>query len=237
VTGRKLILAISDLQVPFEHQDALEFCQHVLKTFSRPGDTVQVMNMGDEVDQHTLGKYASNPNGHSAGDELEIAKDRLKPWFKAFPKVKVCTSNHTWRAYKKAFEVGIPSQFLKHIGEVYGAPPGWEWNDRWTIDGIVFEHGEGVSGETAALKAAIQNRMCTVIGHQHSHAGVVHSGTFHNTIWGLNTGCLIDVENYAFAYGIKLRKKPTLGIGLIIDRVPYFVPMYLNHKKRWVKRL
>lgn len=232
-----MILAISDLQVPFEHQDALDFSLHVLKTFQRPGDKIEIINMGDEVDQHTLGKYASNPNGHSAGHELEIAKDKLKPWFKAFPKSKVCISNHTWRAYKRAFDVGIPTQFLKNIGEVYGAPIGWEWSDRWTIDGIVFEHGEGVSGETAALKAAIQNRMCTVIGHQHSHAGVIHSGTFHNTIWGLNTGCLIDADAYAFAYGVKLRKKPTLGIGVIIDRVPFFVPMILNHKKRWVKRI
>lgn len=234
---RKVIFCISDLQIPFEHQDAFEFVQAVVKQYSKPGDETEFVNLGDEIDQHTLSKYASNPNGKSGGDELEISIDKLKPWFKAFPKMKVCISNHTWRAYKRAFDVGIPSQFLRTIGEVYKAPPGWKWADRWLIDGICFEHGEGVSGQSAAINAATQNRMSTVIGHQHSNGGIIHSGTFHNTIWGLNTGCLIDVEAYAFAYGVKLRKKPTLGMGVIVNRVPYFVPMLLNKNRRWIGRL
>lgn len=230
-------LAISDLQIPFQHRDALDFVIHVKKTFYKPGDVLTVINEGDEVDQHTLSKYAADPNGRSAGDELHEAKIELKPWFAEFPVMLICESNHTYRGYKKGFEAGIPSEFFRTLNEVYEAPPRWKWKDRWVIDDVVYEHGENVSGPTAALNAAIHNRMSTVIGHQHSHGGVVHSGSFHNTIWGLNTGCLIDVDKYAFKYGNKIRRKPTLGMGVIFNGIPIFVPMILDKNKRWVKRL
>ena len=229
-------LAISDLQIPAEHRDALDFTLAVDKEYF-PDKKRIVVNLGDEVDQHTLGKWPANPNGRSGGDELEEAKHRLRDWFQAFPKTYVCSSNHTYRAWKKAFHSGIPKQFMREVGEVYGAPAGWQWADRWIFNGVLFEHGEHVSGPTAALNAAIQNRMSTVIGHQHTHGGVVHSGAFGSEVFGLNTGCLIDVEQYAFQYGIPLRKKPTLGLGVIKNGVPHFVPMILNKNKRWAGRL
>lgn len=231
------VLAISDLQCPFEHRDALSFVTHVDKLYF-PNGKRAVVNLGDEVDQHTLGKWPSNPNGRSGSDELEEAKIRLTYWFEAFPEVKVCTSNHTYRAWKKAFLSGIPQQFMKEVGEVYGAPPGWKWADRWILGDVLFEHGEFVSGKIAALQAAEQNRMKTVIGHQHSFGGVIHSAAYgERSIWGMNVGCLINVEAYAFDYGRGLRKKPTLGIGVIVRGIPHFVPMILNHRGRWVGRV
>lgn len=230
-------LVISDQQEPFSHDDFFDFVSHVKKTFLKKDDKLTVINVGDEVDQHTLSKYSANPNGKSAGDELNEAIRRLQRWYKEFPKVYVCKSNHTWRAYKKAREAGIPSQFLRYIGEVLEAPSTWIWADRWVIDNIVFEHGENVSGPLAALNAAQQNRMSTVIGHQHTHAGVIFSDTFHNQIWGMNVGCGIDVDQYAFEYGQTYRKKPTLGCGIIIDETPLFIPMILTKGKRWTRRI
>ncbi len=228
------VLCISDLQCPAEHRDALDFVKHVDKTFFFPDAKRFVINLGDEVDQHTLGKWPANPNGKSGSDELNEARLRLSYWFDAFPKTFVCTSNHTYRAWKKAFLSGIPSEFMKSVGEVYGAPIGWVWKDKWIHDGVTFEHGENVSGPTAALNAAIQNQMNTVIGHQHSHGGVIHRAAEAGIIWGMNTGCLIDVDQYNFDYGKNLRIKPTLGCGVIRNGIPFFVPMILNQAKRWV---
>lgn len=232
------IFTIADTQDPFSHVDYLEFCKFVYDANSKamPKERVRVTHAGDEVDQHTLGKWPSDPNGRSAGDELEEAKLRLRDWFVAFPNVSVCVSNHSYRAFKKAHLNGIPSQFMRDLGEVYGAPPGWKWADRWIIDGICFEHGEYVSGETAALKAAKQNRMKTVIGHQHTHAGVVYSGSIGDEIWGMNVGCGIDVDKYAFKYGKALRNKPNLGCGVILYGVPHYIPMVLDQHKRWIGR-
>lgn len=230
-------VCISDLQIPAEHRDALDFCLHVKKVWFPDIEPV-IINMGDEVDQHTLSmKFPANPDGLSAGHELHEARLRLSYWFDAFPKTYVCMSNHTYRAWKKAAAQGIPAEFMKSVGEVYKAPPGWQWKEKWISNGIAFEHGENVSGANAALNAAIQNQMCTVIGHQHSHAGVQYRDNDTGQIWGMNTGCLIDVRQYNFDYGKNLRIKPTLGIGVIKNSVPFFVPMFLNHDRRWVKYL
>lgn len=227
---------ISDLQAPAEHKDALIFAIHVDKTWF-PDSKRVVVNVGDEVDQHTLGKWPANPDGRSGGDELKEARLRLSYWFQAFPNVFVCMSNHTYRAWKKASLAGIPSEFMKSVGEVYQAPPGWKWKDKWISDGICFEHGENVSGPTAALNAAIQNQMSTVIGHQHSHAGVLWRHSEAGALFGMNTGCLIDVSQYNFDYAKNIRIKPSLGMGVIRNGIPYFVPMIVNHENRWVGRI
>ena len=229
-------LCISDLQVPAEHKDALNFVKAVDKHFFYNVHR-HVICMGDEVDQHTLGKWPANPSGRSGGDELKEARHRLGYWFDAFPKVYVCTSNHTYRAWKKAFLLGIPAEFMRSVGEVYGAPIGWEWKDKWIHGGVCFEHGENVSGATAALNAAIQNQMSTVIGHQHSHPGITYRNSDSGQIFGMNTGCLIDVEQYNFDYGKNIRIKPTLGTGVIKNGIPYFIPMILTPGKRWVGSL
>lgn len=206
---------------------------HVDKTWFPEGNRV-VVCVGDEADQPTLGKWPVNPDGRSGGDDLQETRLRLSYWFDAFPKVFVCMSNHTYRAWKKASLAGIPSEFMKSVAEVYGAPPGWKWKDKWIADDICFEHGENVSGPTAALNAAIQNQMSTVIGHQHSHGGVIWRSSETSTIFGLNTGCLIDVQQYNFDYAKNIRIKPSLGCGVIKDGVPHFVPMFINHQNRWV---
>lgn len=229
-------ICISDLQIPFEQIDALDFILHIKKTFFR-GIEPLIINMGDEVDQHTLGRWTANPNGMSPKAEMDEAKLRLKNWFREFPRMRVCVSNHTYRVYKRAFEAGIPDSFMKTIGEAYEAPTTWEWKDKWIIDKVLFEHGESVSGQLAAIRAAMQNRLSTVIGHQHSNGGVLWQASDHDLIYGMNTGCLIDVKQYAFDYGKTLRNKPTLGAGVICNDVPYFVPMFLDHRDRWVKRI
>lgn len=232
-------ILISDLQIPFEHKDALDFCLHIYDTLNQLETIkgqVKVINMGDEVDQHTLSKYPKAARAKSAYYEFKEAKQRLEQWYEYFPKVFVCASNHTYRVFKRAAESEIPEQFIRSIKEAYGAPKNWHWADRWIMDGICFEHGEHVSGKGAALLAAEQNRMPTAIGHQHTFGGVVYSNCIAGQIWGLNTGCLIDVDLYAFEYGKNLRKKPTLGCGVIVNNIPYFIPMILNKNKRWVKR-
>ncbi len=178
-----------------------------------------------------------DPNGKSPADELQEAKHHLRAWFDAFPKVKVCVSNHTARPWKKAFEAGIPKEFMRAVSEVYGASPGWVWADRWIIDGIIFEHGENVSGPMGALNAAKQNQASTVIGHLHSFAGAIHADAITGGIWGLNAGCLIDINAYAFNYAKTFRNKPCIGCGVIKNGAPYFIPMRTNQEGRWTKAI
>ncbi len=229
-------ICISDLQIPFEHKDALDFILHVKKTFFR-GIDPRIICMGDEVDQYTLSRYTTSPRAMSPKAEFDEARLRLKNWFKEFPDVRVCISNHTYRVCKRADEAGIPEGFMKTIGEAYEAPPTWLWRQKWLIDNVLFEHGEGVSGPLAAIRAALQNRISTAIGHQHSNGCVIWNASAFDMIFGMNTGCLIDIDQYAFDYVKIIRNKPTLGCGVICDGTPYFVPMLVDQNNNWLRRV
>lgn len=232
--NNKSILCIGDLHEPFSHPDAPAFVS-ALKTQYKPDC---VVFLGDEVDYHSLSKYDYDPDGLSPGDEHRAALKALKKWFHLFPKAKVCWSNHTARAWKKAFSSGIPREFLRDVRSHLHAPEGWEWRDSWTVSGVHFEHGEGFSGINAARSAAIANMRSTVIGHVHAHGGIqyVNNKTAH--IWGMNVGCLIWHDAYVFSYAKHSKNLPTLGVGYISrDGVPNFIPMLLSHTGRWVGKI
>lgn len=193
--------------------------------------------MGDEVDFHAISNYSADPDGYSPGHELDKAIECMHKLYKIFPSMKMCTSNHTVRPLKKAYDSGIPRKFIRDYKEFLEAPDGYEWRDKWIIDEVQYEHGEHVSGQTGHIKAAMQNMRSTVIGHIHSYAGINYVASHDRLIFGFNTGCLIDKDLYAFAYGRKLRQKPILGAGVIIHGVPYFIPMILNKRGRWIKKI
>jgi len=228
-TNDRVILAVSDLQIPFEHEDAYAFVEYCTRRY-KPTD---VINVGDEVDQHALSRYAHDPDGMSAGDELAESKKRLAKFFELHPDVKACTSNHTDRIYKKAFEAGIPKAYLRSIKEFLGAPPGWNWADEWWIDGIRFSHGDEVGGQTPHKTLAIAVSASCVIGHHHAYPGVDYVANAQRAIWGLNTGCLIDPTAYAFHYTKKTKHKPILGLGLVDHGIPRFIPLITNSRGRW----
>jgi len=229
------VLAIPDLQYPFAHKDHMDFLQAV-KEEHKPQ---RVVNMGDECDMAALSDYDHDPDGFSAGHELEAAIRCLEGLYKLFPKVQVCVSNHTSRPYRRAFKFGIPAAFIRSYKEFLNAPKGWEWADNFEIDGVIYEHGDapGISGSMGALKAALKNMQSTCIGHLHSYAGIQWSANAKHLIFGFNTGCLIDKDAYAFKYGKNLKDKPILGAGIIDDGIPVFIPMLLNSRGRWTGRL
>lgn len=230
--GKHVVLAISDLQIPFEHRDSLEFLRWVKGKYK----PTKVVNIGDEVDMHALSDYDHNPDGYSAGHELEKSIETLQDYYKLFPNTLVCTSNHTARPFRRAQKFGIPKAYLRDYKEFLKAPKGWSWADNHEIDGVRYEHGEGQSGPLGALKAALTNMQPTVIGHLHSHAGIMYSANAKHLIYGFNVGCLIDTSAYAFEYGKRLSQKPIIGVGIIDKGLPQYVPMLLDKHARWVGR-
>ncbi len=221
-SGNHRVLVIGDIHAPFQHRYYLDFLIETYKQWNC--DTV--VCIGDEVDFHALSKYPQDPNGYGAGDELINAITALRPYYEAFPVVNVVTSNHTARPLKKAFEAGIPTQFLKDYKQFLDAPDGWSWSRQLEIDGVLYHHGEGYSGAMGAYKAAMNAMRSTVIGHIHSHAGVTYIQTEFDRLFALNVGCGVDIEAYAFAYGKNCAFKPTLACGVVLDgKEAYCIPM------------
>jgi hypothetical protein len=233
--GTHRVLCISDLQEPFAHRDAFDFVCAVRDKYK----TDTTLNIGDETDMHAFsGRFPHDPDGYSPGEELAKAIEHLGPWYKEFPETKVCTSNHLDRYYKKAFNSGLPKRAVLTPRALLDAPEGWLWAKYHVIDGVKYEHGDNQGGMDAARLLAISNRQSTVIGHHHAHGGVRFIANDETLIFGLNTGCLIDRHAYAFAYGAGNKFKPTLGCGVVLYGVPYFIPMILSGKhERWIGEL
>ncbi len=228
----KNVLSISDLHAPFQHPDALKFLDWVAHRYK----TEIVTCTGDEVDMHAMSDYDSDPDGLTAGLELEAALYSLKPLYKLFPDVKVCTSNHTSRPYRKAFKHGIARAYLRDYRDFLQAPQGWVWADSWEIDGVLYEHGEAFSGANAAFRHAMGRMRSVVIGHTHTQGGIQWYSSGIQSIFGLNSGCLIDPAAYAFKYAKNAAAKPVLGCGVILKGIPQFIPLLTDSKGRWIKR-
>ena len=231
--GSEKVLAIPDTQLPFHHKEAISFLSAVKEVYK----PTQVIHLGDFFDLHALSNYPHDPDGYGAGHELEEAIVEAQKYYELFPKARVLISNHDIRAYKRAYEIGIPKRFLKDYHEWMEFPPGWSMEEKVEIDGVLYIHGEGYSGALASRQMVLHMMQSVVHGHLHSFANIAYHATPKALMFGFNVGCLINSKAYVFAYGTHMKYKPILGCGIIDKGVPHFVPMLLDHNGNWIGRL
>lgn len=228
------ILVIGDLHAPYHHPDTIEFLVSVRNSF-RPDLVVQI---GDELDYHAMSFHESDPNLDAAGPELERGKLFLSELHREFPQMLLVHSNHGSMTYRRAKHSGIPVQMLRRYRDVafpdHGAP-GWSWAFGWRIRtrlGIVlFKHQT-----PSAVSNAAHEGCSVVVGHQHGQFGVDWAASSSRLYYGANTGCLIDKDALAFAYGKNSQNKPIIGCLMIVDGMPTPIPMVLDDTGRWVHR-
>ena len=212
---------IGDPHEPFCHPMYRAFVQD---TF-RKNRIDHIHFVGDIVDNHALGFWDHDPDGMSAGDEADAALQTIAKWTKTFPKATVCIGNHDERPERVAHKYGLPRRNLKDYATVWETP-GWKWAFEHIIDGVYLTHGTGTSGEDAAMKNAIRRMMSVAQGHTHAFAGVKYHCNPLFRVFGLNAGCGIDIDRYAFAYGKPFANRPVLGCGVVIDgEEAHFHPM------------
>lgn len=223
-------LVISDLQIPFHNTQAFDFCRYLKRHYRIPEENI--LNVGDETDQYFGGLWKRSPNAtHTAKSEIASAKVELKRWYEEFPKMRLATSNHGLRWARKAFEAEIPEECMRSYRELIEAPPGWRWQDRWVIKAskapFLLIHGMEYGGVSAYRQAPLTEGISVVFGHLHANAGIAYIRTANQSIWGFNTGCLIDPDSYAFEYGKWNKFKPALGAGIIFSggTMPVWYPI------------
>jgi hypothetical protein len=224
-------LVIPDLQIPFEHPRALEFCKQLAKHYGVPKENV--LCVGDETDQYFGSLYEHDPDAkHTPASEIAESIERLREWYAAFPICKVAISNHGVRWARKASSAGIPSVMMRSYKQIIEAPNAWTWEQRHVIDmgkaKVILTHGMEYGGKNAIRQAVELESHNVVFGHHHSVAGVIPVVTPSQSKWAMGVGCLIDVDAYAFAYGKYNRFKPCLGAGVIFDggRTAHWIPLH-----------
>lgn len=228
-SNKENFLFISDLQIPFEHSNALQFCKYLKRHYQIPDENCYCV--GDEIDAFWGGMYKKTPDAtHTPTSEIKAAREHLKPWYDAFPELKICESNHGTRWLRKALDAEIPSELLRKNKEMLASPDKWVWKKHWLIKSkypMLAEHGDDYGGQMPHVSAAMANGVSTVMGHHHSLAGIEFIKTNGMDIWGGVAGCLIDFDAYAFEYAKKYKRKPVLGaiVSLWGGRFPIFVPM------------
>jgi hypothetical protein len=229
------VLAVGDLHLPFIHKDALAFLEAVRDEYS-PDHVVQ---MGDFMDSHAISYHETDPDGMSAGQELEMMKVFARRFFELFPDGDMIEGNHTRLPFRKALSSGLPRGMIRSLEEIMGLPESsWTLHDRLTLDGVIYEHGESLSGLYAHVAHAKNNMRSTVIGHLHSLFGVQYAANDDMLIFGVAAGCLIDHKSYAMAYGKRFARKPILGVTIIDDGLQVIsIPMQLSQKGDWTGKL
>ena len=131
------ILVIGDLHEPFNLDGYLEHCKETYEIYN----CNKVVFIGDVIDSHYSSYHETDPDGIGGGQELELAIEKLRKWYKIFPKADVTIGNHDRIIMRKAFSSSIPKKWLKDYKEVLEVP-NWNFTDIVIYDNVQYIHGE-----------------------------------------------------------------------------------------------
>jgi hypothetical protein len=213
------ILIIGDLHEPFTKKGYLEFCRKQQEIYN----CGTIIFIGDLIDNHYSSYHETDPDGYSAGEELDLAIQNIQEWYYTFPQATVIIGNHDRLVYRKAFTSGVSKRWIKEYSEVLETPC-WRFVENLNLFGINFNHGEGGTARNRA-KSELQSQ---VQGHLHTQLYSEFLVGANYIIFGLQVGCGVDNKSYAMAYGRNF-KKPAIGCGVVLNegKLPIAIPMKL----------
>lgn len=213
------VLVIGDTHAPFIKKGYLEFCLDVQERYKCD----KVVHIGDAGDWHFSSFHGVEPAAWGANSEYEKMIEQLRPWQKAFPKLKLTWGNHDLIPLRKSFAAGLSPRVMKTWKDLYDAPKGWEFGEKFIINRVMYTHGTN-----AAHLRMKDTRISVVQGHLHSLQYVQWSQSEIDRIFAVQVGCGIDMDAYAFNYSKPFPKKPVLGCGVILNngKEPHVIPFY-----------
>lgn len=201
------VLIIGDLHAPFIRKEYLNFCKSIFVKYNCDG----VIFIGDLVDNHFSSFYDTDPDGHSAAEELKLAKEQISQWYKTFPNALVCVGNHDLIPIRKSFNAGISKVWVKSISEVLNTP-NWIYEEEFNINDVLYIHGTG----RKATSRMISDITSVVQGHYHSESYISYSVGKYRKMFAMQIGCGVDDKSYAMAYG-KYFNKMHINCGVVLE--------------------
>lgn len=218
----EVIGIIGDTHFPFVHPNYIHFLEDTFNKYK----VTRIIHCGDLCDNHAISRFQTEVDAYSATTEFELAQKNVEIYTRAFPEADVLLGNHCLIPARQCATLGIPQQFLKGFKELWKLPKGWNVQEQIIINDVLYEHGTGTSGKNGALDKAVNQMMSCVIGHSHSFGGCQYKSNSKSLIFGLNIGCGVDIDRYAFRYGKYNKNRETLGCGIVFNSSnAIFVPM------------
>lgn len=211
----KNILVCGDTHLPYSRVGYLEFCQDIQDKYKC--DTV--IHIGDVIDLSAISFHFKNPEMPNALAEHEAARQAIKHWYKAFPKMKAIIGNHETRLFRVAGSVNIPSQMLKSFNDLFDTPK-WQWAYEYVIDETLFVHGTDNGGIYPAYNLTRKIAMSCVLGHWHSACGIKFLVNPYKRFFSMDVGCGVDDRLLAFQYAQFRKVRSVLSCGVILDGMP-----------------
>lgn len=234
MSKNKSILVIGDLHFPYQHRDTFSFLEAIKKKY-KPD---RVISIGDEIDGHAWSFHTPESELDSPGVEFKRAKECMQRLHSLFKKMDILESNHGSLHIRKVKAHGIPEGFVKTYNDAWGVGVSWKWHYELTVK---MSNGEDLylhHARSANILAASQMMgMNCIFGHHHQKQSIQYWTSGFVTKFGAFTGCLVDADSLAQAYGKINVKKPLLGSIIILDGKPQIIRMNLNKNKRWDKKL
>lgn len=218
----RIVGTIGDLHCPFNHPNYLSF---LLDTFDK-WNVTDVIYIGDVVDLHALSRHQTEPVAKGVVSEYNLAIKELHKYYEAFPKARICIGNHDKIPERQAATLGMPEIFLRSFRDLWELPEGYEVDNHFIIDDVMYHHGTNACGINGAINKALNERMSVVQGHEHSSFKIDYRANARDIIFGCSCGCGVDNTAYAFEYGKLAPRKPILGTAIIkSSSEAYLVPM------------
>jgi predicted phosphodiesterase len=205
MTVKKRYLVISDLQIPFHHEQAVK---NLIKLVKREKFDL-VLNTGDELDMQSQSKWAKGTHLEYEG-QLDHDRTLAQNILWDLGTTDITRSNHTDRLYHTLVRgapslIGLPElQYEKfmdfaNLGIRFHRKP-FEFHKNW-----VLVHGdEGSMNSNAGLTAlglAKKFGKSVVCGHTH-RAGISAFtegiGASYRTLWGLEAGNVMDKRKASY---------------------------------------
>lgn len=231
--GRNII-GLGDLHAPWMHPQAVDFITAVVKKYGYD----LAFCTGDETDGNAISFHGFNPELPSAGHELTLAIEQLKPLYKLFPKLLLASSNHGDLLARKMKHHGLPMRALRSMNEILECPAGWKWDFEHIIqmnNGKKFLLHHSYSANI--LAASQQRGISCVFGHHHSSMSIQYWQNYDDLFFAAFAGCLVDPISLAMAYAKNSMKRPVLGLLRIEDGIPHIIPMITDRGNQWTGKI
>lgn len=219
----KRILVLPDIHAPWVDWTALK----QVKKWHDTHKPDLVIQLGDLTDQKIWSRWQADTDDVSPCQEFLETEETLGKIHKWFPKMIILRGNHDERVKSRAIESGIPSRMFKDVDEVFNYK-GWTWWSRTerlrvnTPKGeVLFMHGDEMGG-TPVQKSRLLG-VSVVTGHTHK-VTLGYTQTDKHHIFGMDMGCLMDINSKAARYAQSNPISASIGFGVIEKGVPYFVP-------------